>query len=88
MKSVTLFRLDSSTGTTKLFALARDFAPLWMTSVAILEEGWFIGAEDSGNLVGWKRYDDNNLDEAQLHMVQGMRFGEMVNRIRVGMILR
>jgi hypothetical protein len=85
MKSVMLFRLDNSRGILELTSVARDYAPLWMTSVAILEDGWFLGAEDSGNLVGWKRDDDLTPDEARLSMVQEMRFGEMINRIRLGM---
>jgi hypothetical protein len=85
MKSVMLFRLDNAGGKLELASVARDYAPLWMTSVAILEDGWFLGAEDSGNLVGWKRDDDLTPDEARLSMVQEMRFGEMINRIRLGM---
>lgn len=84
MKSVMLFRLDNARGILELTSVARDYAPLWMTSVAILEDGWFLGAEDSGNLVGWKRDDDLTPDEARLSMVQEMRFGEMINRIRLG----
>ena len=84
MKSVTLLRLDTSGGKAELVTIARDYAPLWMTSVAMVEEGWFIGAEDSGNLVGWKRDDNVTPDEARLNMVHEMRFGEMINRIRLG----
>jgi CPSF A subunit region len=85
MKSVTLLRLDTSGGKTEIATVARDYAPLWMTSVAILEEGLFLGAEDSGNIVGWRRDDDVTPDEARLNMVYEMRFGGMVNRIRLGM---
>lgn len=84
MKSVTLLRIDTSGGRTELTTLARDYAPLWMTSVAMIEEGWFLGAEDSGNIVGWKRDDSLTPDEARLSMVNEMRFGEMINRIRPG----
>jgi hypothetical protein len=84
MKSVTLLRLDTSGGKAELATLARDYAPLWMTSVAILEDGWFLGAEDSGNIVGWRRDDQVTPDEGRLEMVQEMRFGEMINRIRLG----
>jgi DNA damage-binding protein 1 len=84
MKSITLLRLDSSSGRTELTTLARDYAPLWMTSVAMIEEGWFLGAEDSGNIIGWKRDDNLTPDEARLNMVHEMRFGEMINRIRPG----
>lgn len=55
-----------------------------MTSVAILDETWFLGAEDSGNLVGWRRDDDTGADEVRLGMVQEVRVGEMVNRVRLG----
>ena len=84
MKSVTLLRLDTSAGKVELATVARDYAPLWMTSVAIVEEGWFLGAEDSGNIVGWRRNDDLNPDESRLTMSHEMRFGEMINRIRIG----
>jgi DNA damage-binding protein 1 len=84
MKSVTLLRLDSAEGKTEIATVAKDYAPLWMTSAAILEEGWFLGAEDSGNIVGWRRDDDLTPDEARLSMVNEMRFGEMINRIRLG----
>ena len=84
MKSVTLLRLDTSGGKVELATVARDYAPLWMTSVAIVEEGWFLGAEDSGNIVGWRRKDDLNPDESRLTMSHEMRFGEMINRIRIG----
>lgn len=86
MKSVMLFRLDRTSGKAEIETVARDYAPLWMTSVAILEEGWFLGAEDSGNIVGWKRDDDLTPDETRLSMVQEMRFGEMINRIRLGIV--
>lgn len=85
MKSVTLLRLDTSGGKAEIATVARDYAPLWMTSVAILEEGLFLGAEDSGNIVGWRRDDELTPDEARLNMVHEMRFGEMINRIRLGM---
>jgi DNA damage-binding protein 1 len=85
MKSVTLLRLDTSGAKPEIATVARDYAPLWMTSVAILEDGLFIGAEDSGNIVGWRRDDDLNPDEARLNMIHEMRFGEMINRIRLGM---
>ena len=89
MKSVSLIRLDLSTsygGKTELVTVARDFAPLWMTSVAILDETFFLGAEDSGNIVGWRRDDDDMADiEGKLVMVNEMRFGEMINRIRLGL---
>jgi len=84
MKSVTLLRLDTAGGKVELATVARDYAPLWMTSVAVVEEGWFLGAEDSGNIVGWKRNDDLNPDESRLTMSHEMRFGEMINRIRIG----
>jgi DNA damage-binding protein 1 len=84
MKSVTLLRLDTSGGKVELATVARDYAPLWMTSVAIVEEGWFLGAEDSGNIVGWRRNDELNPDESRLTMSHEMRFGEMINRIRIG----
>src|SRR5579859_649821 len=86
MKSVTLLRLDTSGGKAELATVARDYAPLWMTTVSIIEEGWFLGAEDSGNLVGWKRDDNLTLDETRLNMVHEMRFGEMINRIRLGIL--
>ena len=87
MKSATLLRLDTTIPTKPVLAtVARDYAPLWMTSVAILEEGWFLGAEDSGNLVGWRR-DDGGVatgEEVRLAMVQEFKWGEMINRIRLG----
>jgi len=84
MKSVTLLRLDNAAGKTEIVEVARDYAPLWMTSVSILDDGWFLGAEDSGNIVGWRRDDNINPDESRLTMVHEMRWGEMVNRIRLG----
>jgi DNA damage-binding protein 1 len=86
MKSATLLRLDTtSSPQPELATVARDYAPLWMTSVAILNEGWFLGAEDSGNLVGWRRDDAAaGADEERLGMVHEMRWGEMINRVRVG----
>jgi hypothetical protein len=84
MKSVTLLRLDTSGRRVELATVARDYAPLWMTSVSMIEEGWLLGAEDSGNLVGWKREDNWAPDEGRLTMVHEMRFGEMINRIRLG----
>ena len=86
MKSVTLLRLDNAGGKTEIATVARDYAPLWMTSVAILDEAWFLGAEDSGNIVGWKRDDGLTPDEGRLTMVHEMRFGEMINRIRLGIV--
>jgi hypothetical protein len=84
MKSVMLLRLDTAAGKTDIVTVARDYAPLWMTSVTIMEEGWFLGAEDSGNIVGWRRDDNITPNEGRLNMVQEMRFGEPINRIRSG----
>jgi DNA damage-binding protein 1 len=84
MKSVTLLRLDVSGGKPEIASVSRDYAPLWMTSVSILEDGLFLGAEDSGNIVGWKRDDDLVPDEPRLNIVYEMHFGEMINRIRLG----
>jgi DNA damage-binding protein 1 len=83
MKSITLLRLDG-TGKTEIIEVARDYAPLWMTSIVILDDGWFLGAEDSGNIVGWRRDDNIVPDEGRLNMVHEMRYGEMINRIRLG----
>jgi len=83
MKSVTLLRLETTGGKAEIESVARDYAPLWMTSVSIFDDSWFFGAEDSGNLVGWKREDDLKA-EGRLAMVHEMRFGEMINRIRLG----
>jgi DNA damage-binding protein 1 len=83
MKSVTLLRLETTGGKAEIESVGRDYAPLWMTSVAIFDDSWFFGAEDSGNLVGWRREDDLKA-EGRLAMVQEMRFGEMVNRVRLG----
>ena len=82
MKSVTLLRLDTA-GKCEIVEVARDHAPLWMTSVLILDDGWFLGAEDSGNIVGWRR-DDTASDESRLSVLHEMRWGEMINRIRPG----
>jgi CPSF A subunit region len=84
MSSILLLRLDTSTPKPELVTVSRDYSPLWMTSVAILDETWFLGAEDSGNLVGWRRDDDTGADEVRLGMVQEVRVGEMVNRVRLG----
>ena len=87
MKSVILLRLDSLfNGNTEIVTVARDYAPLWMTSVAMIDEAWFFGAEDSGNLAGWKRDDDPTADKSRLVMVNEMRFGELINRIRLGVV--
>ena len=83
MKSVTLLRLETSGAKPEIESVARDYAPLWMTSVAIFDDSWFFGAEDSGNIVGWRREDDLKA-EGRLAMVHEMRFGEMINRIRLG----
>ena len=80
MKSVTLLRLETMGGKAEIECVARDYAPLWMTSVSIFEDDWMFGAEDSGNLVGWRREGDLS----PLAMVHEMRFGEMINRIRLG----
>jgi len=87
INSVTLLRLDSLfNGNTEIVTVARDYAPLWMTSVAMIDESWYIGAEDSGNLAGWKRDDDPTADKSRLVMVNEMRFGELINRIRLGVV--
>ena len=84
MKSVALLRLETTGGKTEIKTIARDFAPLWMTSVSIFDDSWFFGAEDIGNIVGWRR-DDDYKDDSRLTMVNEMRFGEMINRIRLGL---
>ena len=54
-----------------------------MTSVTILDEGQYLGAGDSEDIVGWKRADEPIPEGARFNTVQDMRFGELINRIRL-----
>lgn len=89
MKSVCLLTVTG--GGDRLQEVARDYEPLWMTEVHLLEEGGrVLGADNLGNLfvMGTERDDHFTPPRSRLAIRAGFHLGEVVNCIRKGTLAR
>ncbi len=64
----------------------RDYNPNWMTSIEMLDEDTYIGAENAYNLFVARRNSDAPTDEdrSRLELTAEFHLGEFVNRFRHG----
>jgi len=67
--------------------IARDFTPNWMSSVEIVDDDTFLGAENSFNLFTCQKDSAATTDEERLHLQEvGLyHLGEFVNVFRHGL---
>ncbi|QSL66714.1 hypothetical protein MERGE_001098 [Pneumocystis wakefieldiae] len=89
MKSVSLLALVDMENRIKLKEIARDYNPLWMTCVAILDENLYIGAEAEGNLSLFLKDSNTSIEEKidKLQVISEIKWGELINQIKPGTIL-
>ncbi|CAD7703040.1 unnamed protein product, partial [Ostreobium quekettii] len=68
---------------------ARDYNPNWMTSVAVLDDDVYLGAENSNNIFTVRRNSDSAIEEEQsrLEVVGEYHLGEFVNRFQHGSLV-
>jgi len=87
MKSISLLAYKPIDN--KIDEIARDFNPNWMTSVEIIDDDTFIGAENSFNLFTVKKNSDAATDEerGRLEIIGEYHLGEFVNRFRHGSLV-
>jgi DNA damage-binding protein 1 len=82
-------RLTGCACTTQLEEIAHDFNANWMTSIDILDDDTFIGAENYYNLFTLRKNTDATTDEerARLEVVGEFHLGDLVNRFRHGSLV-
>lgn len=87
MRSVTLLAYKPMEGNFE--EIARDFNPMWMTSVEILDDDTFLGAENSFNLFTCQKDSAATTDEERQHLQEVGLFGlgEFVNVFRHGSLV-
>jgi len=87
MRSMTLLNYKQMEMT--LEEISRDFQPNWMTSVEILDDDNFLGAENSCNLFVCQKDSAAATDEERLHLQEVGLFhvGEYVNCFKKGSLV-
>lgn len=72
-----------------LEVLARDYSPSWMSSVCVLDDDTYLGAENSYNLFAVRKNSDAATDEerSRLEVVGRYHLGEFVNRLQHGSLV-
>ncbi|KAK5580443.1 hypothetical protein RB653_000460 [Dictyostelium firmibasis] len=87
MKSVSLL-VEQSDGS--LEQIARNPQPIWIRSIAMINDDYFIGAEASNNFVVVKKNNDstNELERELLDSVGHYHIGESINFMRHGSLVR
>lgn len=87
MKSMSLL-VEQSDGS--LEQIARNPQPIWIRSVAMINDDYFIGAEASNNFIVVKKNNDstNELERELLDSVGHYHIGESINSMRHGSLVR
>uniref|UniRef100_A0A914W0R3 DNA damage-binding protein 1 n=1 Tax=Plectus sambesii TaxID=2011161 RepID=A0A914W0R3_9BILA len=87
MRSVCLLAYKSVESTFE--EIARDYNPNWMTSVEIIDEDTFLGAENSFNMYTVQKDSAATTDEDRMRLqgVGAYHLGEMVNVFRRGSLV-
>eukprot|EP00281_Chroomonas_sp_CCMP1168_P025534 CAMPEP_0206228886 /NCGR_PEP_ID=MMETSP0047_2-20121206/9404_1 /ASSEMBLY_ACC=CAM_ASM_000192 /TAXON_ID=195065 /ORGANISM="Chroomonas mesostigmatica_cf, Strain CCMP1168" /LENGTH=1100 /DNA_ID=CAMNT_0053652151 /DNA_START=70 /DNA_END=3372 /DNA_ORIENTATION=+ len=87
MRSMSLLTYKSVDG--QMEELAHDFNANWMTSISILDDDTYIGAENHFNLFTLRKNTDATTDEdrARLEVVGEFHLGDLVNRFRQGSLV-
>ena len=78
--------VDTESAELRLSEIARDFNSNWITAVAALDADAYIGAENSFNLLLWKRNSDAATDDERARLLIAGEFhsGESINVFRKG----
>lgn len=68
---------------------ARDFRPMWITAVKMLDVDTYLGAENSCNLLTLSRNSESARDDeaGRLESVGLFHLGEFVNRLQSGSLV-
>ncbi|KAL0094654.1 CPSF A subunit region-domain-containing protein [Phycomyces blakesleeanus] len=85
MHSMALLKMEDSSETTQLEKVARDFNSSWMTTVKILRDDSYIGADALLNLFTLKpskQTEDCALE--RMEVIGEYQLGDLVNRFRSG----
>eukprot|EP00850_Spirogloea_muscicola_P009452 SM000053S17409 [mRNA] locus=s53:248703:257116:+ [translate_table: standard] len=87
MKSISLLIYKPEEGAIE--EIARDYNPDWMTSVHILDDDTYLGAENNFNLFTVRKNSDAATDEerSRLEVVGEYHLGEFVNCFRSGSLV-
>lgn len=87
MRSMTLLQYKTMEGSFE--EIARDFNPNWMTSVEILDDDIFLGAENSFNIFVCQKDSAATSDEerSQMDEVGQFHVGDMINVFRHGSLV-
>merc|ERR1712080_261324 len=87
VRSMTLLQYKTMEGSFE--EIARDFSPNWMTSVEILDDDTFLGAENSFNIFVCQRDSAASTDEDRQQMTEvgQIHVGDMINVFRHGSLV-
>ncbi|XP_070551484.1 DNA damage-binding protein 1-like [Ptychodera flava] len=87
MRSITLLRYKPMEGSFE--EIARDYNPNWMSSIEILDDDNFLGAENSFNLFTCQKDSAATTDEDRQHLQEVGLFhvGEFINVFRHGSLV-
>ncbi|GLV40180.1 piccolo [Carabus blaptoides fortunei] len=87
MRSMTLLQYKTMEGSFE--EIARDYNPNWMTSVEILDDDMFLGAENSFNIFVCQKDSAATTDEERQQMQEVGQFhvGDMINVFRHGSLV-
>lgn len=87
MRSMTLLQYKTMEGSFE--EMARDYNPNWMTTIEILDDDTFLGAENSFNLFVCQKDSAATTDEERQQMQEVGQFhlGDMVNVFRHGSLV-
>ncbi|KAI5740244.1 hypothetical protein M8J76_002026 [Diaphorina citri] len=87
MRSLTLLQYKTMEGSFE--EISRDYNPNWMTSIEILDDELFLGAENSYNLFICQKDSAATSDEDRTHLqeVGTVHLGDLVNVFRHGSLV-
>ncbi|KAF5270894.1 hypothetical protein FQR65_LT17766 [Abscondita terminalis] len=87
MRSMTLLQYKTMEGSFE--EIARDYNPNWMTTVEILDDDVFLGAENSFNIFVCQKDSAATTDDERLQMQEVGQFhvGDMINVFRHGSLV-
>eukprot|EP01135_Chromosphaera_perkinsii_P006121 Nk52_evm1s407 gene=Nk52_evmTU1s407 len=87
MKSISLLNYEQVGGC--IDEIARDYKPNWMTSIEIMDDDTYIGAENSFNLFTARKNTEttNEEDRSRLEIVGEYHLGEFVNCFQHGSLV-